>query len=119
MPWLETAPMEQRERFIEDHRVGLYTMTELCERYGISRKTGYKWTDRFEEEGRRGLVDRSRAPHHCPHRISEEMERLLCEARRQHPRWGAETLLRWLEARHRGLDLPAVSTAGDLLARQG
>ena len=119
MPWQEISPVEQRERFIENQRVGLYTMTELCERYGISRKTGYKWLDRFEEEGRQGLRDRSRAPQHCPHRISEQMAQLICEARRQHPSWGPEKLLQWLEARHPGLDLPAVSTAGDLLGRAG
>ena len=56
MPWLETAPMEQRERFIRDHRSALYTMTELSARYGISRKTGYKWLDRFDEGGREGLA---------------------------------------------------------------
>ena len=119
MPWLETSPMEQRERFIEDYRVGLYTMTELCERYDVSRKTGYKWLDRFEEEGRKGLGDRSRAPHHCPHRISEEMAGLLCEARRRHPNWGPRKLLDWLEPRYPELELPAISTAGDLLARHG
>ena len=54
MPWLETAPMEQRERFIRDHRVDLYTMTELSARYGISRKTGYKWLDRFDRGGKPG-----------------------------------------------------------------
>ena len=52
MPWLETAPMEQRERFIRDQQLALYTMTELCARYGISRKTGYKWLERFDEGGR-------------------------------------------------------------------
>ena len=62
MPWLETAPVEQRERFIADHRRDLYTMTELCARYGISRKSGYKWLDRFDEGGRAALGDRSRAP---------------------------------------------------------
>jgi transposase len=62
MPWLETAPMEQRERFIRDHQLALYTMVELSARYGISRKTGYKWLDRFDEGGREGLGDRSRAP---------------------------------------------------------
>jgi transposase len=49
--------MEQRERFIHDHRVALYTMVELCTRYGISRKTGYKWLGRFEDAGRQGLQD--------------------------------------------------------------
>ena len=53
MPWLETAPVEQRERFVRDERLGLYSMTELCDRYGISRKTGYKWLGRFDEGGRK------------------------------------------------------------------
>jgi transposase-like protein len=66
MPWMETSPVDQRERFIRDHRLDVYAMTELCARYGISRKTGYKWRGRFEEGGRLGLRDRSRAPHHCP-----------------------------------------------------
>lgn len=69
MPWMETAPVEQRERFIADHRAGHLTMTELCRRYGISRKTGYKWLRRHADEGRPGLQDRSHAPHHCPHRL--------------------------------------------------
>jgi transposase len=63
--------MEQRERFIRDERLALYAMTELCERYGISRKTGYKWLARFDAGGRAGLSDRSRAPHQCPHRITD------------------------------------------------
>ncbi len=119
MPWLETAPMEQRERFVRDWQLGLYTMTELGARYAISRKTGYKWLERFDEGGRQALGDRSRAPHHCPHRISDEMARLICDARRQHPSWGPEKLLQWLAPRHPALDLPAISTAGDLLARKG
>ena len=84
MPWLETSSVEQRERFIADERLGLYTRTELCARYGISRKTGYKWLDRYHEVGRRGLRDRSHAPHHCPHRIASEIAELLCAARRRH-----------------------------------
>jgi transposase-like protein len=63
MPWLEATPMEQRERFIRDQQHGLYTMTELCDRHNISRKTGYKWLDRFDAGGRTALGDRSRAPH--------------------------------------------------------
>ena len=93
MPWKETSPMEERRRFIEDRRHGLYTMSELCARYGISRKTGYKWLERFEAEGRKGLTDRSRAPHHCPHKIGEDVARLILDARRGHPSWGSEKLL--------------------------
>jgi putative transposase len=119
MPWLETAPMEQRERFVRDDRLALYTMTELCDRYDISRKTGYKWLERFDAGGRAGLSDRSRAPHQCPHRITDHVAALICLARRQHPSWGPEKLLQWLEPRHPDVEMPAVSTAGDLLARKG
>ncbi|WP_198028302.1 helix-turn-helix domain-containing protein, partial [Bradyrhizobium sp. WSM1743] len=54
--------MDQRVRFISEQRTGLWTMTELCERYEISRKTGYKWLDRYRLEGPGGLEDRSHAP---------------------------------------------------------
>src|SRR5947208_9272377 len=114
MPGLETAPMEQRERFVRDHQLALYTMGELSARYGISRKTGYKWLDRFDQGGREGLGDRSRAPRRCPHKISDEVATLICEARRRHPSWGPDRLLDGLGPRH-----PAISTAGDLLARKG
>ena len=55
MPWQETHPMQQRTDFISDHRRGLYHFAELCARYGVSRKTGYKWLARYEAEGPRGL----------------------------------------------------------------
>ena len=119
MPWLETSPVDERERFIADQRRGLYTMTELSARYGISRKSGYKWLDRFEEGGRAALHDQSRAPHHCPHRIPAAVAQLICAARRAHPSWGPEKLLDWLEPRYPAFARPAVSTAGDLLARRG
>jgi transposase InsO family protein len=119
MPWEETSPVDQRERFIHDHRLDLYSMVELCARYGVSRKTGYKWLDRFEEDSRQGLRDRSRAPHQCPHRITSDVAAVICAARRQHPSWGPAKLLAWLRPRQPALDWPAVSTAGDLLARRG
>ena len=111
--------MEQRGRFIDDARHGLYDMTELCARYAVSRKTGYKWVVRYDTGGRPALLDRSRAPHHCPHKIAEAVAQLLLTARRRHPDWGPEKLLQWLEPRHPGVAWPAISTAGDLLARHG
>jgi putative transposase len=106
MAWLETSPVEQRARFIHDHRVGLYTMAELCARYDVSRKTGYKWLARFDAAGRAGLQDRSRAPHHCPQRIAPEVAAVICAARRAHPSWGPTKLLAWLARRHRGWSGP-------------
>lgn len=119
MPWLETDPMDQRLPFILDDQRGLYDRTELCARYGISRKTGYKWLARYEQDGRRGLQPQSRAPHHCPHRIPVAVAQLLCAARTAHPDWGPAKLLDWLRPRHAHVVWPAASTVGDLLAREG
>ncbi len=119
MPWLETAPVEQRQQFIEDYQEGLYSRSELCARYGISCKTGYKWLERFADGGRRGLADRSRAPHTCPHRISDVVAEHLCQARKKHPDWGPAQRLDWLSARPPEIEWPATSTAGDLHARRG
>ncbi|MEN8159515.1 MAG: IS481 family transposase [Myxococcota bacterium] len=111
--------MNERHRFIRDYRSGLYSMTELCRRFRISRKTGYKWVGRFEEEGAEGLEERSRAPKHCPHRMDERVARAIVEARRGHPTWGPKKLVAWLAARDPSLRLPAPSSAGALLAREG
>src|SRR6185312_11492635 len=100
MPWLETVPMEERLRFVHDAFSDRFTMSELCARYGVSRRIGYKWLERFEAEGRPGLKDRSRAPHHCPHRIAPTIANVLVAARRAHPHWGARKLLIILGSRH-------------------
>ena len=122
MPWLETAPMPQREQFIADHHRSLYSMAELCARYGVSRKTGYQWLARYAAEGPPGLRDRSHAPHRCPHRVDGELAALLLEARRAHPTRGPAKLVQYLAPRHPELDAddwPAVSTVADSLARHG
>ena len=75
-------------------------MTELCERYGVSRCIGYKWLARFNADGKRGLVNRSRRPHTCPTQIRPVLAELLCEFRRMHPDWGARKLLQVLGRRH-------------------
>jgi transposase len=111
--------MKERTRFVTDAERGLYSMVELCARYGISRKTGYKWLERYTEHGPTGLADRSRAPEHCPHRMAPSVEQAIVEARRQHPSWGARKLLAWLRRRQPTLELPAASTAGELLHRRG
>src|SRR5262245_46740997 len=119
MPWSETAPMHERMRFVADWERSLYSMVELCERYGVSRKTGYKWVGRYEREGPEGLRERSRAPHQCPHRIEPVVAEAICAVRREHPSWGPDKILHWLKQRQPDQDWPATSTAGDLLARRG
>lgn len=112
--------MDERLQFVRDAMSDRFTMSELCARYGVSRRIGYKWLARYDTDGRRGLTDRSRAPHRCPHKIADAMSELLITAREAHPFWGARKLLTVLAARHPRIhDWPAPSTVADLLARRG
>lgn len=112
--------MDERLRFIRDAQSDRFSMSELCARYGVSRRIGYKWLARYDDEGRRGLVDRSRAPHHCPHKIAPPIAELLVASREAHPYWGARKLLKVLAPRHPEIrSWPAASTVADLLARRG
>ena len=112
--------MDERLQFIQDAQSDRFTMAELCARYGISRRIGYKWLSRFAEEGKRGLANRTRAPHTCPHKMRPIVAELLCDFRRAHPDWGARKLLKVLRGRHPKIeDWPAASTTADLLARRG
>ena len=93
MPWREISPMEQRLEFVREYESELFTMTELAAQYGISRKTGYKWLDRYDAAGALGLHDRSRRPHASPHATDPELLAMLIRLRQCHPRWGAKKLL--------------------------
>jgi putative transposase len=118
MAWAETNPVNERRRFIADYASGHWSMVELCQRYGISRKSGYARLRRYEEEGEAGLLDRSRAPNSCPHRTPEQLEELIVAERRA-VHWGARKLLRVLRQRHPTLPWPARSTISDILVRHG
>ena len=90
MPWREASPMDQRTQFIADHLRDVLSITELCELYGISRKTGYKWIDRYVRHGPAGLEEGSRRPRRSPNQTSEEIVSAILDARRRHPRWGGK-----------------------------
>jgi len=115
---METNAMEQRLSFVVDYESGQWSMSELCERYGITRPTGYKWVDRFEAKGVDGLIERSRAPTGCPHETPARVVRLLLEARQAYG-WGAKKLLQVLTKRHPRLAWPARSTVNAILDRHG
>jgi putative transposase len=119
MPRLQTKKMDERIRFIGAYHERLYSMAELCERFSMTRQDGYKWVKRYEAEGVEGLVDRSHAPHRCPHKIQAEVAQALIELRRKHPRWGPITLRARLAKLRPELQLPTASTVGDLLSREG
>ena len=115
---METNATEQRRCFVRDYESGQWSMSELCQRYGVTRPTGYKWIERVQEEGEAGLLERSRDPKACPHRTPREIERQLLAVRRRYG-WGAKKLLQVLERRHPEVDWPARSTVNGILDRHG
>lgn len=111
--------MDQRVAFIADWLRDDWTMTELAERYDISRKTAYKWVDRYAADPAHGLAERSRAPHVHGRAIEPEVCAAIVALRRAHPRWGPKKLAAVLSERESRRVWPAASTMGDLLRREG
>lgn len=119
MPWKATSVMEAKVQFISDCLRAEEPMTVLCERYGISRETGYFWKRRFGLEGAMGLEERSRAPHHHGRATPAELVVELIEARKRKPYWGPKKLLAMLSREHAAWPWPAASTVADILRREG
>jgi putative transposase len=118
MSWRETSPMEERLEFVRECESGLFTMTELAEQYGISRKTAYKWLGRYEAEGVLGLQDRSRRPHESPQATDADRLDTLIQLRRRHPHWGPKKLLTVAARREPGAAWPCASTVSTHLKAQ-
>lgn len=119
MPWSQTSPMDQKTQFIADYLRDCLSITELCDLYTVSRKTGYKWIERYLERGPQGLEDRSRRPQSSPNHTPEQIVQALLELRRRHPTWGARKLLTILAQREPRWALPHRSTVCDILSRHG
>jgi putative transposase len=119
VPWKETNVMDLREQFIEDWLRRTTSISELCERYEVSRKTGGKWIQRYHEGGRSGLVDRSRRPHHIANRVEPRIEEEVLKQRKLHPLWGPKKLRAWLDEHYPNDRWPAESTIGALLKERG
>jgi len=111
--------MDQRLAFIADWLRAEWRMTELAERYRISRKTGYKWVDRYETDPAAGLADRSRAPKVHGRAMADPIRDAILALRRAHPHWGPKKLRAILQERQPRDAWPAASTMGDLLRREG
>ena len=127
MTWKVSSAMSERLEFVtfllaaEEQGLKL-NMRELCSRFQISRKTGYKWLNRFKEGGRKldALEDLSRRPVNSPNRTSAEMQALVLALRREHPYWGARKLRALMQMLGYDEDeLPAASTITEILRRHG
>ncbi len=119
MVWRKTCYMDERLAFISDYLRGDVPMTVLCESYGISCKTGYKWVGRYRSEGPGGLHDRSRAPHRHGRRMAADMAETILALRRVRPYWGPRKLRAVLARDDPETTWPAASTIGDLLRDHG
>jgi transposase InsO family protein len=117
MPWSETNRMEQRARFVLEALQGHFTMSELCERYGVSRKTGYKWIDRYHGQGAPGCEDRCRAPATHPNATDPKLVTRIVKLREKKPFWGPRTLHARLVETCPHAGWPSPSTIGEILKR--
>src|SRR5262245_60919620 len=119
MAWMGTRKEEQRRTFVDAVRRGQWSVSELCERYGISRTTGHKWLRRYVADGfEQGLRERSRAPKTCPHRTPRAVEEAVLALRARYG-WGAANLAAVLATQQPTLPRLARSTVNAILALHG
>ena len=118
MPWNEVDTMSLRREFVSLAIEPGANIRELCRRFGVSPKTGYKCINRYRLEGPEGIRDRSRRPKHTPRRTSPEMEKRVVKIRESHTAWGGRKI-RDVLLRAGGREVPAASTITDILRRHG
>lgn len=119
MPWKDANIMELRIQFITDWLKRTHTVSDLCALYGISRKSGYKWIERYQHEGPDWVLDRSHAARVIANKTPLEVEQALMQMRALHPTWGARKLLHLVGLQQPTLMLPHESTVCDMLKRNG
>ena len=116
MGWREISVADQRREFVMLASLAGANVSALCERFGISRQTGYLWLRRFAA-GEDSFADRSRRPLHSPHRLAGELEARILAVRDAHPAWGARKIA--VVLRRDGITPPADSTVHAVLSRHG
>jgi putative transposase len=119
MGWKETCAVDERMRFMMTVESQEEAFAAVCRRFGVSRKTGYKWLERYQAEGVVGLIERSRAPLNHPHAITEAVAERCLAVRRTHPTWGPVKVRAWLARHAPQTEWPAASTIGELFDREG
>jgi len=117
--WKETRVQDERLRLCLEFEAGELSRAEICRRYGVSRKSGYKWWEQYLREGVAGLADRSRAPQNQPHAVDEETVGAILGLRARYPSWGERKLKAWLERERGERQWPCASSIGAVLKRYG
>lgn len=119
MPWKVRSVIEERLRFVTLALERNSSFVELVRAFGISRKTGYKWLDRYREFGAKGAEDRSRAPKDSPQAFSALVVKRLLAVKQQFPLEGPKKLLVFYRRKYPFAPAPSVSTAGEWLSKAG
>ncbi len=119
MTWKETRVMDQKTEFALRAVRGLECFKELCLEFGISRKTGYKWKQRFLQNGLEGLHDRSRRPNSSPSGLDEDVVCRIIILKQAHPTWGARKLRALMQRSPEGLEVPSESSVKRVLEKAG
>ena len=119
MAWKETHVPDERVNFVREVEAGDESIAALCRVYGVSRKTGYKWWARYEQEGVAGLADRPRAPLSHPNAVGADEQAAILALRAQWPNWGERKLHAFLQRERPEQAWPSASTIGAILKRHG
>lgn len=118
MPWKVSQIVNERMRFIVRLNSG-EKMTDLCQEFGISRKTGYKFLERFKQQGPSGLLDESRKPNSSPQQTPERIRAMIISLKKQKPHWGATKVRAFLLQQHPKLEFPSRFTVQTILSKEG
>ena len=118
MPWKECSKMDEKLKFVA-RLLDKERMSDLCREFGISRKTGYKIWNRYQESGIEALTDRSKRPMRYANQLPFQVEKAIVELKREKPTWGAPKIREKLSRRYPDVKLPAVSTVHTILDRFG
>jgi putative transposase len=118
MPWKETCTMDQKIQLIADYLKNKFSITQLHELYGVSRKTIYKWIARYKQNGSSGLENRPSAPVNHPNATSPEIVSQIINTRIRY-KWGPKKIVSHLKEEYPRIDWPAPSTAESILVKEG
>jgi len=119
MPWKVINRMDIKIQLVNDWNNGYFSVTDLSQKYGVSRPTIYKWLKRYKHLGIEGLKEQSRTPKKCPNRTSKKILELVIQEKLKNRKRGPRKVRAQLKRKHPELDLPAVSTIGYWLKKEG
>lgn len=124
MPFIRLSIMEQRKEFCLLVTQAGSNMSDLCRRYNITRRTGYKWLDRYYDQGFAGLEDQSRQPHRVPNKTIAEIEDYVIKLRKSDPDWGSKKLHKLMcndkeTGKYKHETVPCKKTINRILGRHG